>query len=70
MKPRNRISPPSRWPRDPLKRWKRANTDKDFVAVMVEIMGVDLPLEEAIILDSIYGRAVGKAAEAKNEMRN
>ena len=70
MMRRNRISPPSRWPRDPLKRWLRANTDKDFVAVVVEIMGADLPFEEAIILDSIYGRAVGKATEARNEMRN
>ena len=65
---KNRIA--DRWPRDPLKRWLRANTDKDFVAIVVEIMGADLPLEEAIILDSIYGRAVAKGTEARNEMRN
>ena len=67
MKPRNRIS--TRWPRDPLAKWKRAETNKDFVAVMVEVMD-PIPLEEARVLDSIYSVAVKKAAEAREAMRN
>ena len=63
---KNRIA--DRWPRDPLKRWKRANTDKDFVAAIREIEGADLSIDEAIILDSIHVRAVRKAAAAIMEM--
>jgi hypothetical protein len=64
---KNRIS--TRWPRDPLKCWKRAETNKDFVAVVVEIM-YPIPLEEARVLDSIYSVAVKKTAEAREAMRN